>query len=265
MNTPLQFKGLKEPVTLFDYYTKIKLENPLIKYTIGLPSLIVKALKGKNEIKRAEDKDAPIELSEKQKDVQKIMEDNIGVMVDDQNGYVTVWCILPEDYAAAQLAKKTQLLLQKYITEFKIEKAKANHDLFEQRYEEAKKKYQKVQAELASFKDRNKNVVTATARSEQEQLTSEYTLIFGVYSELAKKLEQAKIDIKEETPVFTIIKPVSVPTEKYKPNRPYIIGIFAFLGLLTGMGIVLGRDYASNFKVKWKAVSIEKLHEFETN
>lgn len=184
-------------------------------------------------------------------------------MVDEKNGYVTVFCILPEDYAAAQLARRAQLLLQKYITEFKIEKARANHDFIQLRYDEAKKKYQQAQSQLAKFRDRNKNVSTAVARTEQEQLTAEYTLIYGIYSELAKKLEQAKIEIKEETPVFTIIKPVSVPTEKSKPNRPYIMGVFAFIGLVIGTIIVLGGDYATQVRRKW--IVIKELHELETN
>jgi len=256
MNTLLSFKNLKQPVTLYDYYTKIRFSNPLIKYSVGLPNLIIKAIKGETNISHSENPDDPIELTEKQKDVQKIMEDNIGVMVDDKNGYVTIFCNLPEDYAAAQLAKRTQLLLQRYITEFKIQKAKANHDFVEQRYFEAKKKYQSAQEELALFRDRNKNVSTAVARTEQERLTAEYSLIFGVYSELAKKLEQAKIEVKEETPVFTVIKPVSVPTEKSKPNRPYIVTIFISIGLIIGTVIVLGKDYAFNVRKKWRAVQM---------
>jgi hypothetical protein len=253
MNTPLNFKNLKEPVTLYEYYTKIRFANPLIKYTIGLPYVIIKAIKGDSKFLPPNSTDAPYQLTEKQIDVQKIMDETIGVTFDDKNGYVTINCSLPEDYAAAQLAKSTQLLLQRYITEFKIEKAKANHDFIQQRYEEAKKQYQQAQEELARFRDRNKNVSTAMARTEQEQLSAEYSLIFGVYSELAKKLEQAKIEVKEETPVFTIIKPVSVPTEKSKPNRPYILAVFIFIGFVVGTTVVLGRDYADQIRRKWSA------------
>lgn len=256
MNTKLKFKGLKEPVTLYDYYTKVRSANPLIKYTIGLPSVIVKAIKGKSGNSNSPDSTSLYELSERQKEVQKILEDKIGVTVNSESGYITIWCVMPEDYAAAQLAKKTQLLLQRYITEFKIEKAKANHDFIEHRYEEAKKNYQQAQTNLAVFKDRNKNVSTNTVRSEQDQLTAEYTLVFGVYSDLAKKLEQAKIEVKEETPVFTVIKPVAVPPEKFKPNRPYIIGLFSAIGLIIGMGIVLGGEYALKVKRKWKEAGI---------
>lgn len=258
MNTLLNFKNLNQPVTLYDYYTKIRFANPFVKYTIGLPHLIIKAMKGESKILHPVSPDAPYQLTDKQIDVQKIMNETISVIIDDKDGYVSIYCSLPEDYAAAQLAMSTQMLLQRYITEFKIEKAKANHDFIQQRYDEVKKKYQQAQEELAKFRDRNRNVSTAMARTEQEQLTAEYNLIYGVYSELAKKLEQAKIEVKEETPVFTIIKPVSVPIEKSRPNRPYILTVFIFIGFITGTINVLGREYVEQIKRKWSALNKSK-------
>jgi len=115
-----------------------------------------------------------------------------------------------------------------------------------------KKNYQAAQQQLASFRDRNKNMSTAVAKTEEERLTGEYTLVTGVYSELAKKLEQAKITVKEETPVFTIIKPVSVPIEKSRPNRPLILAISAFIGLIVGTVIVLGKDFLIQTRDKWR-------------
>ncbi len=255
MNTKLNFKNLEEPVTLYDYFTKIRFGNPLIKYTIGLPHLIIKAIKGEPKIIHSTSQDSPYQLTEKQIEVQKIIDEIVSVIIDDKNGYVTIFCSLPEDYAAAQLAKSTQNLLQRYITEFKIEKAKANHDFIQGRFDEARKKYLEAQENLAQFRDRNKNVTTAVARTEMEQLTAEYNLIYGVYSELAKKLEQAKIEVKEETPVFTVIKPVSVPTEKSKPNRPYIMIIFIFIGFIIGTVIVLSRESVDNIRRKWSILN----------
>ena len=158
---------------------------------------------------------------------------------------------MPEAYAAAQLVQNAQMLLQRYITEFKIEKAKLDQEFIQQRYDEAKKNYQTAQRQLASFRDRNKNMSLATAKTEEEGLYGEYTLVTGVYSELAKKLEQVKIQVKEETPVFTIIKPVSVPTEKSSPNRPLILVVSAFIGLIAGTVLVLGKDFMTQIKANW--------------
>ena len=251
MKTLLNFENLEKPVTLFDYYTKIKGDNTLMKFTVGLPYVILKAIKGSSGNRFPVSPDAPYQLTDNQISVQKIMLKTIGLGINEKDGYITLNCSLPEAYASAQLAKSAQLLLQRYITEFKIQKAQANRDFIQQRYDEAKQKYQQAQKELALFRDRNKNVSTATARTEQEQLTGEYSLIYGVYSDLAKKLEQSKIEVKEETPVFTIIKPVTVPTEKSRPNRPVILAVSVFIGLILGNIIVLGKDFMMQVREKW--------------
>ena len=252
MKTHLNFEKLDSQVTLYDYYTKIKKENPFSKYTFGLPSLIIKIIKGEKKTKFTTSNTNPyFLLTEKQIGVQKIIEKQVGIYVNDLDGYISLSCTLPEAYAAAQLTQNAQLLLQSYITEFKIEKARIDLQFIQQRYDEAKKSYQIAQQKLASFRDRNMNMSTAIAKTEEESLTNEYNLVTGVYSELAKVLEQAKIHVKEETPVFTIIKPASVPTEKSWPNRPLILAISAFLGLIAGTVWVLGKVFMIQIIDKW--------------
>ena len=253
MKTPLNFEKLDSQVTLYDYYTKIRFGNPLIKYTVGLPSLIIKTIKGERKNKFNTLKSNPLYLlSEKEIEVQKIIEEQVSIIVNDKDGFVTLSCSLPEAYASAQLAQNAQVLLQRYITEFKIEKARLDEEFIQQRFDEAKKNYRAAQQQLAGFRDRNRNVSQAVAKTEEERLNGEYTLVTGVYSELAKKLEQAKIQVKEETPVFTIIKPVSVPVEKSRPNRPLVLAISAFIGLIAGTVLVLGKDYMIQTRNKWR-------------
>ena len=141
--------------------------------------------------------------------------------------------------AAAQLAFKVQMLLQQYVTDFKIEKVKANLDFVEGRYQEAKHQYEVKQEELALFEDANRNPSTSVARAAQARLTNEYTLLFGVYNELAKQREQAYIKVKETTPVFTVVEPVTIPAERSKPKRGLICIAFTFLGGFIGIGLVL--------------------------
>jgi LPS O-antigen subunit length determinant protein (WzzB/FepE family) len=253
MQTKLNFEKLDSQITLFDYYTKIKTGNPLIKYTLQLPSTILRKIKGKTKSKFTSQNVNPLfVLTDNQIGVQKIIGNQVRIMVNDLDGYVSFNCSLPEAYAAAQLVQNAQTLLQQYITEFKIEKAKNELDFVEQRYAEAKKNYQNAQHLLALFRDSHMNASTSVAKSEEERLTNEYTIVTGVYTELAKLLEQAKIHVKEETPVFTIIKPVSVPTEKSSPNRPLILVISAIVGLCIGTAIVLGKVLLIQIQEKWR-------------
>ena len=79
-----------------------------------------------------------------------------------------------------------------------------------------------------------------SARIEQEKLDAEYSLAMNLYSELATQLEQAKISVKETTPILTVIRPVTVPYKKTKPQRAQILLIFTFFGAMAGAGLVLG-------------------------
>jgi hypothetical protein len=259
MKTPLNFTDLREPVTFYDYYSEPPKTNPFLKYTIGLPKLIfglpgtiLTAIRGKEPEKTGlTDPTKPIELTNKQRDVRLILSDLISLSVNAKEGTLTLTSAMPEAKAAAQLGQRAQELLQQYITEFKIKKAKANLDFIQQRFDETAKKFETAQDKLASFRDRNKSVTLATAKTEEERLTSQYNLIYSIYSELAKQLEQAKIQVKQDTPVFTIIEPVSVPTKKTKPNRPMILFIWLFLGGVIGTGWVFGKDFIEPLKKKW--------------
>jgi uncharacterized protein involved in exopolysaccharide biosynthesis len=251
MNTLVKFKDLDKPITLFDYFTEVKHSNSFVKYTVGLPWVILKTLKGNKGEILPQTNDSLIQFSEKQIEVQEVIKKIFNLTVNENDGYVALSCSLPEPVAAAQLTHKAQLLLKRYITEFKIEKSLADEKFIQDRFNEAESNYEKIQEELAVFRDRNKNVSTAVAKTEEERLNSKFTLISGVYSELAKKLEQAKIKVKEETPIFTIVQPVMVPSKKSKPNRPMILGVTLLLGIFIGAVIVTFKEFLLEVKEVW--------------
>lgn len=246
MQTEIKFEDYEHPVKLFDYfmnedYQKFSLIGTAIKYTIGLPGLIISAIRGEEpEPQYGEGAVATLEsLSKDEAECIKTLKDKINMNLNDKDGYITLSVDMPEPLAAAQLAAKVQELLQRYVTDFKIQKVKANLEFVEGRYEEAKKEYEKKQEELAIFNDANRNLVSNVAKTTQERLNNEYTLLFGVYSELAKQREQANIQVKETTPVFTVVEPVTIPTERSKPKRGLICIAFTFLGGFIGIGLVL--------------------------
>ena len=253
MNTPLNFKEIGKPVTLQEYYSDYQKPNLFLKYTVGLPGIIISALKGeeKEAIRNIEGQ-GPIELSAVQQNIHAILMGSLSLEVDPKEGVLILTSVMPEALPAAQLGERAQQLLQKYITEFKIKKSKANLNFIQQRFDETALKYEALQQRLATFRDRNKNVSLATVRTEEERLTSQYNLTYNVYNELAKQLEQAKIQVKQDTPVFTIIEPVSVPTKKSKPNRPFILIICLLLGSLTGTLFVFGSSVSGTIRQRWK-------------
>lgn len=248
MQTDIFIKEVGHPISFYEYYTSEEYNKPsileyILKYTIGLPGVILKAIRGDNKDKNLEklgDDTARIEtVTEDEYNCMKMLNECVSLTLDDKKGYVTITANMPEALAAAQMAQATVTLLQKYITEFKIEKVQSNLDFVQERYDEAKRNFEDIQARRAKFRDANLNTTRYSARTELDKLDAEYSLAMNLYSELATQLEQAKIKVKETIPVLTIINPVTVPFKKSKPQRAMILMAFTFLGVVAGMGCVL--------------------------
>jgi uncharacterized protein involved in exopolysaccharide biosynthesis len=254
MNMPFSFAEVNHPVSLYEYYAEISKPGVLSlisKYTIGLPGVIISAIKGDSNAKVFTDTKGPIALSKKQEEVRKMIAEQVSLTLDAKQGYITLQAAFPEALLSAQVADQARELLQKYITRFKIEKASDKLSFIEQRYQEKKKEFEKAQTRLAYFSDQNKNVTSAVARTEESRLQGDYTIAMNVYNELAKQLEQAKIQVKEETPVFSILEPATIPQTKSKPKRPMIVAIWLFLGAIVGTGMIFGKEYLKEIRTKW--------------
>ena len=243
MNTLLSFNKIDHNVTLYEYYSEYSKPNPLIKYTLGLPGVILKALRKEQPLTDSETSDELIYMTKKQKAVCDIIERKVSIELNAKDGYILLSCSMPEALPSAQLVRQTQVLLQQQITEYKIQKASANLEFIQQRYIEVKQQYNQAHEALAKFRDRNVNIATAIFKTESDRLENDYNLAYSIYSEMSKQLEQAKIQVKEDTPVFTIIEPATVPLERSKPRRTMIMFVFMFLGGIIGVGTLFVDQY----------------------
>ena len=120
-------------------------------------------------------------------------------------------------------------------------------DYIQARYDEVKKEAESLQGTLAVVTDRSQNMPTTRSRIEQERIQSKYSIANAVYMEMAKQLEQAKMQVKKETPVFAVVQPIMVPRQPSN-SRAKTLVIWVFLGAVLGCGIVLGKQYLPKLK-----------------
>ncbi len=251
LQTPINVAGEAGPVTLLSYlsdekYRRFSLAGFVLKYTIGLPGLVMRAIKGEPEEREMPQSDI-IVLSREERLAMRRLNNIIGMEVEEKKGYITIVARMPEAFAAAQVAESALTLLQRYITEFKIDKVKRNLDFIQGRYDELKREYEDIQMIRARYRDANQNTSTSRARTELEKLDNQYNLAYGIFSEMATQLEQAKIQVKETTPVLTVISPVAMPVKPSKPRTMMLLAAFTFLGLVAGSGYVLVRPMVAEF------------------
>ncbi len=245
INEPIHFESLDKTMTSYNYFKEIdrpSIVSSLLKYTLGLPSQIKKWMRSENpseSIKAGGSKNGIVKINFDDNEIVEKFQERLQVEVDSKSGIIEIAAEMPDALASAELTKRCVDILTEFITEYKTSKAKVNFDFIVARYEEAKTEFEKNQANLARFNDRNRNVVTALGQVEMQQLENDYNISFEVYKGLATQMEQAKIKVKEETPVFTYLEPVKVPVEKSAPKRVLILIVGIFIGLVTGCGVLL--------------------------
>jgi len=255
LKTPLTFKGNTKPITYENYYdnnNKFNLIRFIKKYTIGLPRVIIGVLKGNpKNIKNHKEEGQPLSITIQQSKLIKQLMGQISLDVNKKDGYISLAIKMPEALVAAQLTKKVQDQLQDYIISFKIKKSKEKLAFIKKRYLDKQKEFKKIQQQFAHFRDSNQNLSSAMSQTNLQSLQSEYDLTFSLYSELAKQLETQQIQVKEDTPVFTILKPVLVPVERTKPKRAKILLNWIIMGAVLGVVMVFGKKSYYNIKNKW--------------
>ena len=246
MHSPLNFKEFEKPISIYKYLIEI---NPSIfysikKYTIGLPSLILKAFKKENDSQGFDLSGSKViyKFTEQEKQVSLLLQEIINLNINEKDSYISLSSTFDEPLVTAQLTEKVMTLLQDHITQIKISKAKDNLSFLKERMKEKELGFKKVQQELVKFSDKNKDVTSVMSSMKQQNLQSEYSLAFGVYSELAKQIEQAEIQVKKDTPILTIVQPVEVPDKRSSPKRLLNLIILMFLSIVISSSWILIRE-----------------------
>ena len=206
---------------------------PLLKkYTIGLPGLL---LNNQNDGEGTPDSSL-FQITEEDRALFKFLAQVLSIEVDDQEGLVSISVELADRMVAAQLAQAATDLLQSNIIAFKSQSARNNLDFIERQYESKRQEFEQIQDSIAVFKDQNLNITSTLYQNRLTRLESQFTVTSSVFQELAGQVEQAKIQVNKDTPIFTIIEPVSVPLERSKPKRSLIVVIWTFLGGVLAVG-----------------------------
>lgn len=256
INEPLHYAEADSAVSMLTYYTEIakpSVMDGILKYTVGLPGVILGAIRGEKEplVMPTDGADdggmKPLLIGEDEEKVLKAVGNAVSLAVDKKEGYLTLTVDGTEPIMTAELALKAQQLLQEEVTRFRVEKSRSDLEYIQARYDEVKKETELYQEQLASVTDRSQDVTTTRARIGRDRIQAKYNLSNSIFTDIAKQLEQAKMQVKMDTPVFTIIQPVAVPTQPSNSRARTLI-VWTFLGIVLGCGIVLGKEYWGKFK-----------------
>jgi uncharacterized protein involved in exopolysaccharide biosynthesis len=206
------------------------------KLTIGLPYTVLGWFRGVDEIQVQVEAEDPfegefIQVSKRELELINTMQDRISVSLDENTGLLTSRVTLHDARAAAELNHHVIELLKEYVTEYRIEKARQDLEFVDEQQEQARERFEETQIRLADFRDANISLATARAQTELERLQDEKNLAFNLYNSLSQQLEEARLRMQEQTPVFSTMQAVNVPSDKSSPRR----GVLLLSSMLIGV------------------------------
>lgn len=209
------------------------------KYTIGLPGMLFSKSK-----ELTSSQSTLITLTEEQQELLESLSEKYSVSVNEKEGYVSVSAIDKDPVVSAELVRVVTSNLQNEIIKKRLEKVQNNLDFTQKQYDQKKLEFERIQDKLARFKDRNQNISNALFLNELERIEAEYSIALTVVSELANQVESAKLQVNKDTPIFSVIDPVTIPTEREMPKRKLIVLIWLFLGVVISSAFVLIKEPA---------------------
>ena len=133
--------------------------------------------------------------------------------------------------------------MQNKIIDFNSKISKDLLDFSNEQYELKKNEFNRLQDEIAIFKDQNININSSLFQNKLDRLQSEALILQSVVQQLASQVEQAKVKVNKDTPVFTVINPVNIPFKKSSISRTLIVILFVTVGLIFSIGYILSKEF----------------------
>jgi len=185
--------------------------------------------------KSATENNSKLFVSEYENNLFKVLNDVISISVNQKDGFVTILANMPESEYAANTCINARDILQKTVINSRIKSAKQQLDFSEKQLASKRIEFEEIQNKLAYFNDSNLNLVTSSVINKRDKLEAEFQIINAVMMELSKQVEQRKLQVSEDTPVFSIVKEASMPVKRSSPKRTQMVLIFGFIGLLVSI------------------------------
>ena len=170
-------------------------------------------------------------VSEYEYELFDVINDIVSISVNQKDGFITISANMPNSEYAANTCVNARDILQEIVINSRIQSAKQKLEYSEKQLASKRIEFEEIQNKLAYFNDSNLNLVTSSVINEREKIEAEFQILNAVMIELSKQVEQRKLQVSEDTPVFSILKEASMPVRRSSPKRIQMVLIFGFIGL----------------------------------
>jgi hypothetical protein len=252
INAPLILNGYEKEMSYAFYYENLVKPSKFdaIKSNFfGFPRMIFSFFKPSSPPEKIEKpKTSILSLSSEQESHFARLKNQL--KVESIDGVMSLTFTMEDPLLAAQMAQFSIGLLEEEVINYKISSLNEELKFTQLLYEEKRKSFEDIQSQLGYFRERNQNSISASIQNQLERLQSEYNLRLSIVTQVANSLESSKIQIARDTPIFSTLDPVVVPSSPIQISKFYLLIVFTISGFLLSMGYVLIFDLILNNKLK---------------
>lgn len=210
----------------------------------------IKSLFADDQMEASEELD-PFRLTTEESNIVKALGERINVNVDSKSYVITISVTMQDPLVSAMLADSVASNLKKYVTQYRTNKARHDMEYARQINEEARTDYYDAQQRYAEYVDKNHGISLNSRKTEEERLRNEAQLAFSLYNSTSQQLQAARLKVQENTPVYAVIEPSTVPVKPSKPRKLMILIGFVFLSVCASSAwILFGRGFKESFNAK---------------
>ena len=169
------------------------------------------------------------------------------IELNEKEGFVKVLATDKNAFISTQIVEEVTKSLQSKIIEIRTNKIRERLEFSKKQYDLKQAEFNLLVNKLAEFKDSNKNISTALFLSELQKLESEHQLQQNILINLASEYNNNKIKLNKDTPIFSVIDEVSVPNQRSKPQKKFVVLIYTLIGLIISIIYTLAKEPVLEF------------------
>lgn len=232
---------LDEPIETEDGEVKTDYYTYLRKYQKSAPwSPAIRAIK--RVLKPKKEKSAPtvggdgkeivnpFRLTEDQFGILELIKSNIVCSVDKNTGVISLKVQDQDPLVCAQMGDASMRLLQKFIVDYRTNKARANVDYYLGLESDAQKEYDAAVEAYAHYADTHRNTMLQSSISQRDALENDMQVKLNTLTAIQQQKQSAIARVRETTPVFTTLESASVPIKPAGPKRMLFVLACQILG-----------------------------------
>ena len=197
----------------------------------GLPGQIIGFFKSDEEVPEDHKLDN-FQLTMDENKLVEALNERVSASVDQKTSVVTIDVKMQDPLVSAILADTVVARLQEYVTDYRTNKARNDLEYAIKLNEEAKDNYYKAQQRYADYLDRNQGLAFHSAQTMRDRLENESALTFNLYNQTAQQVQRAQAKVQENTPVYAVVVPATVPIKAASPKKVMILAGFTFLAFV---------------------------------